>query len=84
MLLTCTCLSIPAYILFWNGESRKCSDDSENYTFNDFILALSLGNLGEKSYEVNELDLHKQMQRIEMFCNTGVINSLNKHGIAQL
>ena len=78
MLLTCTLLSLPAYCLFWTGYSR--GDPREN--FNEIILALSLGSLGDQIQHVNELDLSLNTQSLALFCETGVIGTLTKHGVA--
>ena len=49
MLLAFTVLSSPAYILFWSGASAENPNKaSENMTFADVVLGLSLGNLGDK------------------------------------
>ena len=82
MFLAFTFLSLPAYALFWNGQSQSNLDTSSSTIFNELILALSLGNLGESALNINELNLNRKSQRLEMFCETGVIGEITKHGIA--
>lgn len=84
MFFVFTVLSVPAFALFWSGKShnRSLSGEATSLVFNEVILALSLGNLGEKALFINELDLKKSSQVVEMFCETGVIGGINKHGIA--
>ena len=53
-------------------------------SFKNFLLGLSLGNLGDKAWNINELDLKRKKQRLEMFCETGVIGEVAKHGIAMV
>lgn len=53
MMLTCTLLSVPAFFLFWTSNKV----DMVNGTYTDYIVGLSLGNLGEEVTIVNELDL---------------------------
>lgn len=60
MLLLCTLLSTPAFVLFWSGKSLNNPDtqiDGENYSFNTYIAALSLANLGDLSFRMNTLKL---------------------------
>lgn len=60
MFLAFTVLSAPAYILFWSGKSHNSNLlDDKSILFNDLILALSLGNLGERALNINELDLKR-------------------------
>lgn len=87
MLIACTLLSLPAYLLFWHGANSRNPDAASSLSlssFNDLILAVSLGSLGEKISYINELDLLKANQRVEIFCETGVIGQINKHGIAKI
>ena len=85
MFIAFTVLSIPAFILFWSGKSHNGNLlNDQSIAFNDLILALSLGNLGERALNINELDLYRRQQHIEMFCDTGVIGEITKHGIAMV
>lgn len=43
MLFVCTLLSLPSYYIFWSARSHDNPADG----FNELILALSLGSLGE-------------------------------------
>ena len=80
MLLVCTLLSGPAYALFLGGSLQS------NYTkaliLNDFPMALSLGNLGEKTSNANKIDFRQEKQQVLMLCKAGVIVKVNKYGIA--
>ena len=74
MFFAFTILSVPAFVLFWSGSIQNTNlIGDQRIVFNDLILALSLGNLGEKALNINELNLNRQSQIIEMFCDTGVI-----------
>lgn len=76
MLLLCTLFSVPAFVLFWSGKSLNNPDtqiDGDNFSFNTYIGALSLANLGDLSFRMNTLDLSKEMQMVELFCETGKI-----------
>lgn len=84
MLMAFTFLSLPAYLLFWSGSLQNNPDTSGGVSFYDFILSLSLGNLGEKAWNINELDFQLDQQKVEMFCETGVIGEISKHGIAMV
>ena len=64
MLVLCTLLSAPAYILFWSGKSLNNPDtqiEGSNFSFNTVIAALSLANLGELSFRKNVLDLGRDV-----------------------
>ena len=80
MLFVCTLLSLPSYFLFWSARSHLNPADD----FNEFILALSLGSLGEQQSNTSQLDLQLESQRLEMFCETGVIGQPLKFGAAEI
>ena len=87
ILFLCTLLSLPAYALFWSGRSLnnpdKISEDQKlSLTVNTFIASISLANLGEKSININKLELSKPTQGTEMFCETGKIGRISSYGIA--
>lgn len=85
MLMVCTILSVPAFVLFWSGQSQGSkSTSSQDLTFSDFILGLSLGNLGEQAINTVQLDFADWRQKVELFCETGVIGKINRHGIAMI
>ena len=47
MLIVCTILSIPAYMLYWSGNKRQ-----DSFSFEDpksFFSTFTLGNLGQSS-----------------------------------
>lgn len=78
-MLTCTFLSVPAYFLFWTSNKV----DMVNGTYTDYIVGLSLGNLGEEVTIVNELDLSSNSQKIDLLCENGVIGKVLKNFVAQ-
>ena len=85
IMLACTMLSIPAYVLFWSGRSLNnpdTADQDQQFHLNTFIASLSLANLGEKSYNIMEFPLDKDRVPFKMFCLTGKIGRIQDHGIA--
>ena len=86
MLLAFTLLSCPAYVLFWSGASAENPNQAsdEGMTFADIVLGLSLGNLGDKQWHINELRLNKAKQRVQLLCTTGVIGNLRAYGAARV
>ena len=80
MLLLCTFLSLPSYFLFWSARSHLNPSDD----FDEMILALSLGSLGEEESSLIELDIKEEQQHVEMFCETGVIGRVTRFGIAMV
>ena len=81
----CTILSVPAFILFWSGRHLNNPDTSTDSGFrlNTFIASLSLANLGQKSINLDQLDLKENDSIVEMFCETGIIGKISAYGIAQ-
>ena len=61
MLLVCTLLSLPAYVLFWSGKAMNTNDMDSQMSFNEFIGSLSLGNLGA-STQVLEVPLDADVE----------------------
>ena len=60
ILLLCTMLSLPAYVLFWSGRTLNNPDKTtESFSFPKFIASLSLANIGELSVNINQLPLFK-------------------------
>lgn len=53
MLFICTLLSLPSYFLFWGARSHMSMENN----FDEVMLALSLGSLGEQFSYVNQLEL---------------------------
>ncbi len=86
MLLAFTLLSCPAYVLFWSGASAENPNQAseEGMTFADVVLGLSLGNLGDKQWHINELKLNKPKQRVQLLCTTGVIGNIRAYGAARV
>jgi len=96
ILLICTLLSLPAYLLFWSGRTLNNPDKSadESLSFTTMIASLSLANIGEISVNLNQLNLYKtnlnktdtlelaQVKKFSMFCETGLIGEIEDHGIA--
>ena len=60
LMCICTLLSMPAFVLFWSGRSLNNPDTQEgSMTLDIFIASLSLANLGEKSINLNVIQLGK-------------------------
>jgi len=78
MLVACSVFSLPAFYLFWASSQHKTPQEN----FDETMLALSLGSLGEPVTFINELDLSRASQPVQLFCETGVIERLTKHGVA--
>lgn len=83
MLVICTVLSVPSYVLFWLGSNQGNLEDSSTFNPNGIIFRLSLSSLGEHETIVNMLDFQLTKQRVEMFCETGVISEVTRHGVAE-
>ena len=49
----------------------------------NFIASLSLANIGERHIEYNEFNLSDERQEAELFCETGTIGKVTRHGIAK-
>mmetsp|Transcript_10771 Transcript_10771/g.13486 ORF Transcript_10771/g.13486 Transcript_10771/m.13486 type:complete len:171 (+) Transcript_10771:938-1450(+) len=88
MLAVFTLLSVPAYVLFWAAGKHKSNsshtgETEESLSFSDALFGLSLGNLGDKESFILTLNPAKTVQKVSMFCNTGVIGSVTKLGYAK-
>ena len=86
ILLICTMLSMPAYILFYSGRTLNNPDtqiEGQGFEFDSFLGSISLANIGEISTQENIFDLNSASQKAEMFCETGTIGAIQDHFIAQ-
>ena len=86
ILILCTLLSLPAYILFWYGYTINNPDtqiEGSTLSVAQYIASLSLANIGERLIEYNEFNLINERQSAECFCETGSIGIVTRHGIAK-
>ena len=49
----CTLLSAPAFALFWSGNNFNNPNNDLDIGFGTYLASFSLGNIGEKSYNIN-------------------------------
>lgn len=89
ILLLCTLLSMPAYILFWSGNVINNPDKKadNNFDLNSSLAAISLANLGEMSKMTLEIPLsdpNKIQHSMDLFCDQGSIGPIGVqvHGVA--
>ena len=84
ILLLCTLLSLPAYMLFWSGRLINNPDRTvdQGFSINTGLAAISLANLGEKSSMLLALNPKLASQQVEMYCETGAIGAVTEHGVA--
>ena len=89
ILLLCTLLSMPAYILFWSGNVINNPDrkGDNNFDLNSSLATISLANLGEKSQMVLEIPLsnpNKTQHSLDLFCDQASIGPIDfqKYGVA--
>ena len=62
-LIVCTLLSLPAYTLFWSGNTINNPDthiEGSTLSLAKYIASLSLANIGERIIEYNEFSLSKE------------------------
>lgn len=75
---------MPSYLLFWSAHGLNDPDtqQGEGIDFKTSLAALSLANLGQKSYNEIKLDLNQDSSTIKLFCDHGVIGKMNRHAVA--
>ena len=86
ILTLCTLLSLPAYSLFWSGytiNNPEIQVEGSILSLEKIIVSLSLANIGEKQIKYNELNLSKERQIADLFCETGSLGEVQRYGIAE-
>ena len=79
MLVVCTLLSIPSFVLFWHGSYNDISEGMRDTK--SLLASVTLGNLGQRSYfQCKSYSLEQMRTTVDLYCPFGDISSIAAFG----